>query len=168
MDALRRLSELETPQIADAVLRIGGELRHGPAELLPIHEGMRVAGRVLPARHSGSVDVFLEALESSAPGDVLLIDDEGSREQACIGDLTVLEMQAAGLGGVVVWGSHRDHRELLEIGFPVFSLGRRANGPLAALAARHNALGHAHCGDGIARPSDAIFGDDNGVIFEMF
>lgn len=96
---------------------------------------------------------------------MLVIDDEGSREQACIGDLTILEMQSAGLGGVVVWGSHRDHRELLEIGFPVFSLGRRANGPLAALAARHNALGHAHCGDCIARPSDAIFGDDNGVIF---
>ncbi len=70
--------------------------------------GSRIAGRVLPARHYGSVDIFLEAMETAGKGDVLVIDNHGRRDEACIGDLTVLEAQAAGLSGIVVWGFHRD------------------------------------------------------------
>jgi hypothetical protein len=39
--------------------------------------GQRVAGRVLPAWHYGSADVFLEALGLAGAGDVLVIDNGG-------------------------------------------------------------------------------------------
>ena len=45
----------------------------------------------MPARHYGSVDVFLEALSSAGPGDVLVIDNGGRTDEACIGDLVALE-----------------------------------------------------------------------------
>jgi regulator of RNase E activity RraA len=44
--------------------------------------GQRVAGRVLPVRHYGSVDVFLEALGRAEAGDVLVVDNGGRLDEA--------------------------------------------------------------------------------------
>jgi len=52
---------------------------------------------------------------------VLVVDNGGRADEACVGDLVVLEAQAAGLGGVVMWGLHRDTPEVTQIGLPVFS-----------------------------------------------
>ena len=61
--------------------------------------GIHVTGGVLPVRHSGSVDVFIEAISQAEPGSVLVIDDNGRRDQACIGDLIAGEAKLAGLAG---------------------------------------------------------------------
>jgi len=66
-----------------------------------------------PVRHMGSVDAFLSTLEGANTGDVLTIDNEGRRDEACIGDLIALEAAAAGLAGIVVWGLVRDTAELV-------------------------------------------------------
>jgi regulator of RNase E activity RraA len=66
--------------------------------------GSRLAGRMAPARHVGNVDLFLEALEGAAPGDVLVVDNGGRLDEACVGDLVALEVQAAGLEGLVIGG----------------------------------------------------------------
>ena len=56
-------------------------------------------GRVRHARHYGSVDVFLEAMEMASPGEVLVVDNAGRRDEACIGDLIALETKMEGLAG---------------------------------------------------------------------
>jgi regulator of RNase E activity RraA len=60
--------------------------------------------------HYGSVDIFLEAMGTAKPGDILVIDNQGRMDEGCIGDLTTLEAQACGLAGIIVWGCHRDTR----------------------------------------------------------
>jgi len=81
--------------VADACLRAGVPLRVAPPGISAVIPGRQIAGRALPARHYGSVDVFLEVLGSAAPGDVLVIDNCRA-DEACVGDLVVLEAQAAG------------------------------------------------------------------------
>ena len=100
---IESFAELSTPLVADAALRLKVPLRIAPPGISPVISGRRLAGRALPARHFGSVDVFLEAMQNAQPGDVLVIDNGGRRDEGCIGDLTALEAQASGLAGIVVW-----------------------------------------------------------------
>jgi 4-hydroxy-4-methyl-2-oxoglutarate aldolase len=156
---------LSTPHIADACLRLGATPRAAPVGLRPVIPGSSVAGPVLPARHYGSVDVFLEALEQASKGDVLVIDDGGRIGAACIGDLVVREAQAAGLAGLVVWGLHRDHSELVQIGLPVFSYGRSPLGPASVERQGPEALISARFGETLVSRDDFVFADDDGAVF---
>lgn len=74
---------LATPLVADACVRLGEPPRAAPAGVLPVVAGQRAAGRALPVRHHGSVDVFIEAFTHAEPGDVLVIDNGGRRDEAC-------------------------------------------------------------------------------------
>ncbi|KJY35329.1 dimethylmenaquinone methyltransferase, partial [Streptomyces sp. NRRL S-495] len=78
---LKRFAELSTPLVADACMRAGVGLRVAPAGVVGVVPGGRVAGRVLPVRHYGSVDVFLEAYGAAGPGDVLVIDNGGRTDE---------------------------------------------------------------------------------------
>jgi regulator of RNase E activity RraA len=127
--------------------------------------GSRLAGRVAPAQHVGSVDIFLEALGGAAPGDVLVVDNGGRLDEACVGDLMALEAQAAGLEGLVIWGLHRDSADLRAIGLPVFSLGAIPTGPQRLDVRPQDALEWATVGDWAVGREDLVLGDDDGVLF---
>ena len=162
---LPEFADLSTPLVADACVRLGLPLRAAPPGIRPITGGMRGAGRALPVRHYGSVDVFLEAYESAQPGDVLVIDNAGRTDESCIGDLTVLEARSADLAGLVVWGLHRDTAELVEIGFPVFSYGAYALGPIRLDGRDADAFASARIGPELVTQHDTVFADDDGVLF---
>ena len=59
---LEKFASLSTPLIADACLRLRIPMRLAPAGIHPLTLESHIAGRVLPVRHYGSVDIFLEAM----------------------------------------------------------------------------------------------------------
>jgi 4-hydroxy-4-methyl-2-oxoglutarate aldolase len=156
---------LTTPHVADACLRTGVDVRCAPSDLRALCRSNCVAGRVRPARHYGSVDIFLEALGNASPGEVLVVDNSGRRDEACVGDLIALETKLAGLAGMVIWGLHRDTPELIEIGLPTFSLGECPTGPLRLDPREAGALVSARVGSWTVGTDDVAMGDANGVLF---
>lgn len=159
------LASLTTPALADACMRLGVEVRTAPPGLQQLIPGTRAAGPVLPVRHAGSVDVFFEAYEGSAAGQMLVIDNAGRTDEGCIGDLTVIEAREAGLNGVLVWGCHRDTEELLALGLPVFSYGRMPLGPREVRPRSSDALTSARFGPFTVTADDAALADSDGALF---
>ncbi|MFF2951888.1 RraA family protein [Kitasatospora sp. NPDC057965] len=134
---VKRFAELSTPLVADACVRVGVAVRAAPAGVRAVVPGGRVAGRVLPVRHYGSVDVFLEAYGAAEPGDVVVIDNGGRLDEACVGDLAVL----------------------------VFSYGSLPAGPLRLDGREPEALASARFGPHLVGVEDVVFADSDGVLF---
>lgn len=154
---------IPTAAVADAAVRLGIPVAAAPVALLPLLPGRPFHGPAAPVTHLGSVDVLLETIDDAPPGAVLVVDNGGRCDEACVGDLMLLEAREAGLAGAVIWGLHRDTAQLREIGLPMFSLGAHPFGPRrvppAGRAMRSAFL------DGVAvTPGDWIAADDDGVL----
>src|SRR6478735_12105664 len=152
-----------TAAIADAAVRLGLAVGTAPVSLIALLPGRPFAGPAAPVTHLGSVDVLLETIDDAPPGAVLVVDNGGRDDEACVGDLMLLEAATAGMSGAVIWGRHRDTAQLREIGLPVFSRGAHPFGPRrvppAGTAMRSAFL------DGVAvSPAHWIVADDDGVL----
>lgn len=163
--AIDELSHLTTPHLADGCLKTGVPIRCAPPALRPLVPAMRCAGRARPVRHVGSIDIFFEALHGTAAGEILVIDNGGRLDEACIGDIVALEAKDAGIAGIVIWGLHRDSNELSDIGFPVFSMGALPTGPQRLHTRPTDAFKSATIGTHVITSNDFVVADANGVLF---
>ncbi len=160
-----QLMHLTTPHLADGCLKTGVPIRCAPPALQPLAPAMRCSGRARPVRHVGSIDIFFETFHGAAPGEILVIDNGGRLDEACIGDIVALEAKDAGIAGIVIWGLHRDSKELGDIGFPVFSLGALPTGPQRLHVRPPDVFTRASVGAHVITSSDFVVADANGVLF---
>jgi 4-hydroxy-4-methyl-2-oxoglutarate aldolase len=146
-------------------MRAMAAVRRAPVTLRPVSLAMRCAGRVRPVRFAGSVKLLEETLEEAEQGDILVIDNAGRSEEACVGELFARKASHAGLGGIVVWGAHGDSAELEEIGLPIFSLGAPPAGLQKVNRRPSDFLPFARVGNWVIDSDDLVVGDADGVIF---
>lgn len=154
---------LPTAAIADAAVRLGLHVPAGPPALRPLLSGVMISGPAMPVTHLGSVDVIIETIDDSPAGAVMVVDNGGRLDEACIGDLIALEAKLAQLSGLIIWGLHRDTAQLREIGLPVFSLGAYPYGPRRVPPAGRR-MPTAFLDGAAVTDADYIVADDDGVL----
>ena len=135
-----------------------------PNTILPLRPASRAVGpaRVVLMSQDDNLAVRKVMEAPPAPGAVLVIAGGSTSRTATIGGLMALEMQNAGIAGLVTDGLVRDSREIRESGFAVWCRGvtptaSDKNGP--ALVG-----GSVSIGGTIIRDGDLVIADDDGVV----
>lgn len=126
-----------------------------------INPGKQLLGRARTVRCFDDFLVVIEALAESEPGEVLVVDTQGT-QRAVVGELFTLEAARCGLAGIVIDGGCRDTETIMTVDLPVYASHRT---PVSGTVQR---VGETQipviCGGVEILPGDIIFGDSDGVI----
>lgn len=149
----------ETPDISDVLNR----MYTMSAEIHNLANDQTLCGPACTVKvFPGDNLMVHKALDVAKPGDVVVVDTSGSRENAVLGDLIATKAKHRGIAGFVVDGLIRDLPGVAETGLPVFARGVTPFGPL------HRGPGELNytisCGGIVVNPGDIIVADSNGVV----
>ncbi|HLZ59569.1 MAG TPA: RraA family protein [Ktedonosporobacter sp.] len=135
-----------------------------PNTILPLRPASHIIGpaRVVLMSQDDNLSVRKFLAAPMTPGTVLVVAGGGSSRTATVGGLMALEMQNAGIAGLVTDGLVRDSREIRESGFAVWCRGvtpiaSNKNGPAIV-------GGLITIGGTVIRDGDLVIADDDGVV----
>jgi 4-hydroxy-4-methyl-2-oxoglutarate aldolase len=121
----------------------------------------RICGPAYTVRCRDDFFAVLRAIESAAPGDVIVVDG-GGKEIALAGELFARGALARNRGGIIIDAGYRDITYVRSCELPIYS---RFITPMAGTTA---ALGDLQipitCGGVPIAPGDLILADDEGII----
>ncbi len=144
------------------------------AGLKPMHPGKRMVGRARTLRYvalredvqpeyQGGVNAQKQVVESTEPGDVLVIEARGVADAATIGDIFATRHFKLGGKGVVTDGALRDTPAIKDLNEPVYYFASHG----ATLGRRHMPFSIDQpitCAGVFVVPGDVIVGDGEGVV----
>ncbi|SNS94778.1 Regulator of RNase E activity RraA [Noviherbaspirillum humi] len=158
-DIVQKASQFASSIFADVAGRRGAL----DARIQPLAREMRIAGPAFTIEVRPGDNLMIHAAMAMAkPGDVLVIDGKADRTAALMGAIMMTACKQLGLAGVVLDGCHRDTEELLELGFPVYSIGANPNGPSKNVPGRIN--WPINAGGVAINPGDLVVADADGVV----
>ncbi len=156
-ELMTRLRGVDPAALADA----DKSIRVIAPEIRPVRLGLTLLGPAYTVRCTNDFFAIIAALDDARPGDVLVVDTQGS-SCAVVGELFSLEAARMGLGGIVIDGACRDVSTIRTLDLPVYA---RSITPVSGTV---NTLGERQvpisCGGVPVRPGDILFGDDDGII----
>lgn len=103
-----------------------------------------------------------KALELAQPGDVLIVDGQGSLANALIGEIMMTQAVANGISGVVIDGAIRDSEAMKDLDISVYAAGVQPKGPYKEGPGELNVP--ISCGGIVVNPGDIIVGDADGIV----
>lgn len=127
-DQLRR-EQLSTAVLGDILDLLGCRHRFLPPQIKPLNPNTVLVGRAMPvllarvfSPQSKPFGQLTEALDQLESGEIYLAHNAGA-PCAAWGEIMSVTAKARGAVGSIVDGFHRDSRQVLELGWPVFSRG---------------------------------------------
>jgi 4-hydroxy-4-methyl-2-oxoglutarate aldolase len=124
-----RASRLYTGALTDVLDELGKHDRTLPPDLMPLRDGMRLAGPAFPVEgvpaanldRDTSIRGILTMLgEVTAHHVVVYQTNDEECTAAHLGELSVVALRVRGCAGAVIDGGCRDIEEILGQGFPIF------------------------------------------------
>lgn len=156
-ETLAAFGEAASSQVADAMSRLGG-MDYGLRAQWAVP---RVIGAALTVWcHAGDNIMYHKALSLAHPGDVLVINTQGSGN-AGFGELLATSAVRIGVRGLVIDGMVRDIEALEAMRLPVWARGLSVSGCNKDGAGEVGAV--IACGGVAVRPGDVIVADRDGV-----
>lgn len=146
-------------QVADSMNRLGGM----DSGIKPVWPAPRVIGCAVTVWcHSADNLMIHKALSMSKPGDILVINTQGSLNNSGLGELIATSAIKVGIKAAIVDGTVRDADALQALRFPVYSRGTSPNG------CNKDGGGEVGttiaCGGVAVGPGDIIIADRDGVV----
>ena len=141
-----------------------------PPEIKPIDRNTKLVGRAMPVVEKdiqrpdeAPFGKMFDALDELKPGEVYLATG-ASQNYALWGGLMTTRAKKLGAEGAVLLGYHRDTWEILEQGFPCFSMGSYAQDQgVRGKVVDYRCSVDTHNGVHVD-PDDLVFGDLDGVV----
>ena len=134
-----------------------------PSIIKPLDPGFSLTGPAVTVElRPGDNLILHQAIYEAKEGDILVVDAKGFTEAGIWGEIMTLAAMKRGIKGLVVYGSVRDKKEIIESGFPVFSAGVCIRGTTKAAPGFINK--QIAIADVIIEPGDVIRGDGDGVV----
>jgi regulator of RNase E activity RraA len=174
-ETLNLLQQVATATLTTQLLKLGFRTTF-LAGLRPLSPHLRMLGeavtlRFVPAREDlATFDAIAHpdyaqraAIESIAPGQVLVVDGRGVQDAAIGGEIYMTRLKVRGAAGCIVDGCVRDFAGVQRLEFPVYACGAAAPPhPARHLAVDWNVpIG---CSDVLVMPGDILVGDGDGVV----
>jgi len=103
-----------------------------------------------------------KALNIAEPGDVIVVEVQGSSLNGLWGELMTSYAQFKEVAGLVIDGGIRDSADIRRMGFPVFTVAVIAAGGDKEGPGEVNRM--ISCGGVPVAPGDVVVGDDDGVV----
>jgi len=167
----RMANELYVAVVSDILDSLGYRNQVMSPKIQPVEKNSRVplVGAAATVHFAPQYEVLpnpyttlIAAIDALQLGEVAVLATGGLDGPAYWGELFSNAAIARGARGTVIDGYHRDTRQVLELGFPVYSTGAS---PLDSWG-RANAIGYGHavnCGGVLVNPGDIIFAEIDGI-----
>jgi 4-hydroxy-4-methyl-2-oxoglutarate aldolase len=169
-DISLRLARLDACAVSDALDQLG--LPASVTGLLALSVRRRVSGRVTtvklsagrppagsPSRHLGTA-----AVDASAPGSVIVVEQRTGVQCAGWGGILSNAARRKGLSGVIIDGLARDVDEAADIGFAVYARGATARTARGRIYESETG-GTISVGDLAVKDGDYVVADSSGAAF---
>jgi len=161
--------ELYTGVICDMMDTLGYSHIYLPRDIQSIRPTDVMVGRAFPTiicdvygEQEKPLGLLTEAIDHISEDEVYIVTG-GDRRCSYFGEIMTATVKRRGAVGAVIDGYIRDTRQVLEQDFPVFCMGRDAQGSLY----RNQVIRYGcpvEIGNILIKPGDLVFGDIDGVV----
>lgn len=161
--------EVYTGVLCDMLDTIGYSHQFLPHEIQALRPTDVMVGRAYPTvicdvygEQENPLGLLAEAVDNIAEDEIYIVTG-GDRRCSYFGEIMTATIKRKGAVGAVIDGYMRDTRQVLEQNFPVFSMGRDAQGSVYRnQVIRYRCM--VEIGGIKINPGDLIFGDIDGVV----
>ncbi len=157
-ELVRRFAGIPSSNIGDML----GRLSCMSSELYPFNDKPLLGPAFTVKAPAGDNLVLHRALDLAKPGDIIVVDGEGCRNRAIMGEMMLNYAVKRGIGGFVIDGVVRDGNALRNAPIPFYATGLTPQGPYK------NGPGEINvpiaCGRQVVFPGDILVGDEDGIV----